>query len=114
MAEIIYIVCPMCGMNRVLEKKGTSALARGVTVSEVKGRIRFDHVDLENGIIVQIRERAEGKEPTKRLQRGGGTGFILKRGMTLEQMRARPEYRDLIDQIRNSAQGIADRLKESE
>ncbi len=114
MAEIVYIVCPMCGMNRVLEKKASSALARGVTVSEVKGRIRFDHMDLENGIIVQVRERAEGKEPTKRLRRGGGTGFTFKHGMTLEQMRTRPEYRDLIDQIRNSAQDILNRLKERE
>lgn len=112
MAEVVYIVCPMCGINRVLEKKASSALARGVTVSEVKGRIRFDHIDLENGIIVQIRERAEGKEPTKRLRRGGGTGFTLKRGLTLEQMRTQPEYRDLIDQIRNSAQDIVERLKE--
>jgi len=112
MAEIVYIVCPMCGMNRVLEKKASSALARSMDVSGVKGRIRFDHIDLENGIIVQVRERVEGKEQVKRLGRGGGLGFPLKRGMTLEQMRAKPEYSDLIEQIRESAQKIIDKLEE--
>lgn len=112
MAEVVYIVCPMCGMNRVLEKKASTALARSKDVSEVKGRIRFDHVDLENGIIVQVRERMGGKEPVKRRGRGGGTGFPLKRGMTLEQMKARPEYSDLVDQIRESAQNIIDKLEE--
>lgn len=112
MAEVVYIVCPMCGMNRVLEKKASTALARSMDISEVKGRIRFDHVDLENGIIVQVRERVEGKEQVKRRRRGGGTGFPLKRGMTLEQMRAQPEYSDLINQIRESAQKIIDKLEE--
>lgn len=113
MVEVVYIVCPMCGMNRVLEKKASSALARSMDVSEVKGRIRFDHVDLENGIIVQVRERVEGKEQVSRRGRGGGMGFPLKRGMTLEQMIAQPKYRDLIDQIRESAQKIIDKLEES-
>ncbi len=112
MAEIVYAVCPMCCMNRVLEKKASTALARSKDISEVKGRIRFDRMDLENGFILQIRERMEGKELVKRRGRGGGTGFPLKQGMTLEQMMARPEYADLIDQIRETAKKILEKLEE--
>ena len=111
MAEIIYIVCPLCGMNRVLEKKASSALARGKEIPAIKGRIRFDQVDLENGIIVQVRERAVGKEETKRRRRGGGSGFTVKGGVTLEEMKSRPEYADLLNQIMESAQKIIDKLK---
>lgn len=101
MAEIIYIACPLCGMNRVLEKTGASAIARGVTITEVKGRIRFDHMDLDRALIVQVRERETGPEEKKRMRRGGGSGFTLKGGLTLKQIRDKPAYQDLVEQIRS-------------
>lgn len=103
MAEIIMISCPLCGMARVLEKKGSRAIARGLTVREIKGRIRFDHMDLNSAPIVQVRERKEGKETVKRLRRGGGTGFVLIGGLTLQEMKRKPEYADLVKQIRETA-----------
>jgi len=106
MAEVVYITCPLCGMNRVLEKKGSSAMARGLPITDVKGRIRFDIVDLEKGHIVQVREREAGPEPKKRLKRGGGPGFVFRRGFTLEQIKNNPDYADLIDQIIQTCQAI--------
>jgi hypothetical protein len=103
MAGIIYIVCPLCGMNRVLEKTGSSAIARGLTIRKVKGRIRFDHIDLTRAPIVQVRERQEGKEAQRRLTRGGGTGFVFREGLTLMQMKRKPEYADLVKQIKETA-----------
>jgi hypothetical protein len=100
MAEIIYIACPLCGMSRVLEKKGSSAIARGLSIGEPKGRIRFDHMDLDSARIVQVRERKAGRESVPRMGRGGGTGFTIKDGFTLEEMKAMPEYQDLIEQLR--------------
>lgn len=113
MAEVIYIVCPLCGMNRVLEKTGASAITRGLTVKEVKGRIRFDHIDFER-YIVQVRERSTGPEAKKRLRRGGGTGFVLKDGLTLAEMKDDMTYSDLIQQIRHSCQAILDILGKGE
>ncbi|MBA7709384.1 hypothetical protein ES703_118301 [subsurface metagenome] len=110
MAEVIMISCPLCGMARVLEKTGASAIARGITITKVKGRIRFDHMDLAHAPIVQVRERKGGPELKKRMRRGGGTGFILIGGLTLEQMRDNPQYQDLINQIKSTANEIIEIL----
>lgn len=108
MTEVIYIACPLCGMSRVLEKKGSSAIARGFRITEIKGRIHFDHMDLDNARIVQVRERKAGRESVARTGRGGGSGFTVREGLTLEQMRDMPEYSDLIDQLRHSVKAISD------
>jgi len=110
MAEIIYIVCPLCGMNRVLEKTGSSAIARGITIREVKGRIRFDHMDLDTALVVQVRERKAGPEERKRMRRGGGSGFTLKGGLTLREMGRKRDYQDLVEQIKSTARSIIDIL----
>lgn len=110
MAEVVYITCPLCGMNRVLEKKGSGAIARGLTITEFKGRIRFDHIDLATASIVQVRERAEGPERVKRMRRGGGTGFVFKEGLTLNEIKSNPEYRDLLNQIKSTASNILEIL----
>jgi len=111
MAEIIYIACPLCGMNRVLEKTGASATARGFTIHDIKGRIRFDHMELSTAPIVQTRERKEGPEAKRRMRRGGGTGFPLIGGLTLEEMRNSPKYTDLIEQMRATATDVLRILK---
>lgn len=108
MAEIIYICCPLCGMSRVLEKKGSSAIARGLPITGIKGRIHFDHIDLSNARIVQVRERKAGPESVARIGRGGGSGFTVREGLTLEKMKDMPEYSDLINQLRHSVKTISD------
>ena len=113
MSTTLYITCPCCGLNRVLEKTGSSALARGITIREIKGRIRFDHIDLVNGIIVQFRERPEGPEEKRRLRRGGGPGFILRGGLTLSEMRDNADYADLVEQLRVTCRAILETLSES-
>ena len=111
MAEVIMISCPLCGMARVLEKTGASAIARGFTITKIKGRIRFDHMNLVDAPIVQIRERAEGPEEKRRMRRGGGSGFVLIGGLTLEQMRDDPEYQDLVEQMKSTANEILKALE---
>jgi len=106
MSEVIYIACPLCGMNRVLTKTGASAIARGYTISDIKGRIRFDHMDLSLAPIVQVRERRPGKETVTRMRRGGGSGFVFKEGLTLEAMKNDPGYQDLVEQMKSTAQAI--------
>lgn len=106
MAEVIYIACPLCGMSRVLTKTGAVAIGRGIDIDEIKGRIGFDHIDLEKANIVQIRERRRGPEERPRMGRGGGPGFIPVGGFTLAEMRDKPEYADLKEQMVATAKEI--------
>lgn len=111
MAEVIFISCPLCGMSRVLEKTGAGAIAQGLSITAIKGRIRFDHMDLSNATIVQVRERKGGPETKRRLRRGGGTGFPLIGGLTLQEMRDSPNYTDLIEQMKATATEVLRILK---
>ena len=106
MAKILYVACPLCGMSRVLEKTGSSAISRGLPVEEIKGRIRFDHMDLEKANIIQVRERRPGPEDKPRTRRGGGPGFILVGGYTLAELKGKPEYADLREQMLETAREI--------
>lgn len=98
--RIIMVTCPLCGMNRVLEKKGSRAIIEHKPLTKgIKGRIRFDHIDLEKAFIVQFKERREK-----------GRGFPTVGGLTLEEMKQNPEYQDLIEQMKFQLQRILDKL----
>ena len=114
MAKILYIACPLCGMSRVLEKTGSSAISRGLPVEEIKGRIRFDHMDLEKANILQIRERRRGKEDKPRMRRGGGPGFQMVGGLTLAELKDKPEYQDLKEQMLETARKVIKILEGAE
>ena len=79
--SIEYVVCPLCGLNRVLDKHS-------------KGRVRWDRVDPEQALILQVRY-------------GGGwsSGFHLEeeRSMTLDMMASDPRYRGIVKAIRDQA-----------
>ena len=79
-----YIVCPLCGWNRVLERID-------------KGRIRFGNFDLERGFFVQTRY-------------GGGraSGFFLNKNesRTLSDVINGGEYTDLLTQIKIQCKAI--------
>lgn len=106
MGEVIFIACPLCGMSRVLNKTGSSAIARGISITEIKGRIRFDHMKLDKAPIVQIRESMTGPETKTRMRRGGGRGFVFREGITLEEMKDNPGYQDLVEQMKSTATEI--------
>lgn len=82
--DIVYVVCPLCGRNRVLE----SAKAR----DKGKEELRWDFFDPETGVLVQIRE-AGGKlpheeQPDSLIHKRGGArayGFRLKHALSLTE-----------------------------
>lgn len=74
--EIIYIVCPLCGRNRVFE-------------TERKGELRWNFFEPETSSLVQIRQPS-----------GKARGFPLKRSLTWEQTRKISEFKNQIRQIR--------------
>lgn len=85
-----YMTCPLCGLNRVLDK-------------HAKGRVRWDMVDPETALILQVRVGG-----------GWGSGFYLdeEKSLTFNQLGSRPEYRALVIAIRDQAARILRIAKE--
>ncbi len=108
--EIVYIVCPLCGLNRVLEKKGTQAEKRG-KLGKV-GRISFDKLDPETAPFVDIREAPGGKvkvdAPRGTIGKGKapGKGFHRVASLTLAESAGYPAYRDLVEQLKTQIKVI--------
>jgi hypothetical protein len=84
-----YIVCPLCGRNRVVESK--------------KGPIRWDYVDLHNAPILQIREGGGKKAgpPVKGKGKAPGSGFHLVESRTLSEILENPKYREIIEGLKS-------------
>jgi hypothetical protein len=82
---VTYVVCPLCGMNRVLEK-------------HAKGRVRWDAVDPEKALVLQVRF-------------GGGrdSGFYLdeSKSLTMKAMYSNPDYRQIVEAILSQERRIA-------
>ena len=98
--EVIYVVCPLCGRNRVLETRSERAKSKG------KGRLRWDFFEPETSPIIQVRE-ARGRIANK--ARGGkviSTGFPIKSTLTWHEIRELTEYQDQIDKIINQVNKI--------
>lgn len=90
MALSTNIVCPLCGLNRPLKKKGTNALMQGKAITSIKGLIRFDKVNPVNGIFEDIREAG-----------GRGSGFYRTKKRSLKEIVESNDYNDLVSQIKN-------------
>jgi hypothetical protein len=102
--QLVFIVCPLCGRNRILESE--RARQKG------KGELRWDFFDPETGLLVQIRE-AGGKlpheeQPEAPTKRGGARayGFPLKHGLTMEEARAQG-YDELLQDIKLQVNRLA-------
>lgn len=87
MVQREYVVCGLCGRNRIIEAKE-------------KGRIRWDFVDLGAADFIQLREGG-GKKAGEggRGYRGSapGSGFHLVSAKTLEEVIEDPAYADVVE-----------------
>jgi hypothetical protein len=82
--RILFISCPLCGMQRPLNKKGSVATAKGKKLEKgVKGIQHFNRVNLDKHTVV--RECAC-------LGYGKGKGFQKVKGLTLEQIKDEPAF----------------------
>lgn len=97
MSTAEYLVCPYCGMNRVLQKLGTNA-KRPLTT--IKGRSRLNVVDPHTGPFIDIRDISGGK----------GSGFKRIDFHTLVEVKNDPAYADLVKQLKEHSQLILDIL----
>lgn len=89
--QLEYMVCPVCGRNRIIETKR-------------KGRIGWPDGKpfiLDTTALLQIREGG-GKKPGGGGYRGSapGSGFHLVGGLTLHEMIDQGGYEDVIDGLK--------------
>lgn len=99
--EVVYVVCPLCGRNRVLEVRSAWAKEKG------KGRLRWDFFDPSSGVLIQIRE-ARGKlkgEERKGRGQAKGSGFPLKEGMNIKEAREKG-FDDQVEAIKAQVQKL--------
>ena len=91
--KLEYITCPCCGMSRKLWKSGKYAKRRddrGVLLrrplgSKQPGRVRFDAMDLENALILQVRDATQA--------------LRVIEGKTLSELSKDANYADLVAQL---------------
>jgi len=99
MAQVTYIVCPLCAYNYPLEKKGTNALTQGKPLKGIKGRFRFDkvNIDSDNNIFEDIREGG-----------GKGSGYVRTKTRSLKEILRNKDlgYQDLIKQLYNQSKTL--------
>jgi hypothetical protein len=78
----LYLSCPICGMSRPLNKKGTNATTAGKTLTKgVKGIQHFNKVDVTSHSVIQ-----------ERACLGPPQGFKKTKSLTLKQVSEDPAF----------------------
>ncbi len=89
---VTYIGCPVCGLNRPMEKTGGGHDRRTMRPGSSKpiktGEVSFSSVDLEQGRIIQEREAA-GKKGFPLVNSGNFKTFIERYPDLAEQIRSK-------------------------
>jgi hypothetical protein len=102
MAKLIKSVkCLLCGWHHPIIRTGSKRLLRGESVDQPKGAFLFNKVNPNESAFISVRE-CKG--------RGGGLPQVEK--VTLREAMAGPEYKDLIDSLRNQSYQILKILSE--
>jgi len=96
--EGLFVACPMCSMSRKLEKTGAWARVRHRldTSKDVKGRSHFGTFNLGDSYVIQVRDCSGSR----------GHGFPILNGYTLEQLKAMPEFSDVLQELRDACAKI--------
>ena len=92
--EGLFIACPLCSMSRKLEKTGGWARVRHRldTTKAAKGRSHFGTFNLGDSFVIQVRDCSGSR----------GHGFPIVDGYTLEQLKAMPEFADVVSELRDA------------
>ena len=87
--EVMYVACPMCGMNKSLKRYRD-------------GRAGMTSIDFDRFHVV-----------VTRVGGGRGSGFyrIDEKSYLLGEIKDMPEYHDIVAQIKEQAQKILNELK---
>jgi len=93
--HIRTVRCPLCGWHHPILRTGSKRLLRGESVDQPKGAFLFNKVNPNESAFISVRE-CKG--------RGGGLPEVEK--ITLTEAMANPEYKDLIESLRNQSYQI--------
>jgi len=87
--EVLYVACPMCGMNKSLKRYRD-------------GRAGMTSIDLNRFYVL-----------VTRVGGGRGSGFyrIDEKSLLLSELKNNPEYADIVGQIREQCEKILSELK---
>ena len=85
--EAPFLACPLCSMSRKLDKS-------------VKGRVHFGTFDLENSYLIQLRNCSGSR----------GSGFPTIGGYTIEELKGKPEFKGLLDELGKTCRAILEKL----
>jgi len=101
--EGLFVSCPFCCMSRKLDKTGGWARIRGKLDrgEPVKGRSRFGIFDLDDGFLIQIRDCSGSR----------GHGFPLIGGYTLDQLKGKTEFAELLAELKECAENLLKKLE---
>lgn len=97
--KLEYITCPLCGMNRKLDKTGNYARKHEARLwrplgSKSPGRVRFDAMDLEHALILQVRDATEalrvveGKTLAELAEDEGYAGLLAQMKAQIQKIQA--------------------------
>lgn len=99
--EYLYIACPLCSQNRILQRGGIISGSKGKS-----GRASFSSFDFdgsEGKFFIQVRKNAGG--------RGGGFWLDDSQSLTFAEAKESPEYQEILEEIKEQCKKI---LKELE
>lgn len=88
-SEVMYFSCPLCGFNRPLNKY-------------LSGDVKFINIDLDRFNVL-----------VTRVGGGLGSGFfrVDEKSFLLREVKQMPEYRELLDQLKEQCTKILEVLK---
>jgi len=100
LVERTFLCCPMCAMSRKFDKSGSEAKRQNKPLDTIKGRAHFGRFDIADSFLIQVRNCSGSR----------GSGFPVIGGYTLDQVKAMPEYQELIAELKQACEAILDRL----
>lgn len=94
--RVTYVVCPLCGLNRVLEKKGSRAILEHKPLDmKLPGQIIFNAIDVTVDPFEDLREAV-----------GGTTGFKRVETHSLLEIVQKGQYPELREQLKGQCESI--------
>lgn len=96
MAKNEYFVCPLCGMNKIIQ-----SVKRGKKVGRSE-ELKWPNIDIMESFSVQVREgggKKAGESGNKGRGKAPGSGFHLvpSESLTLAEVLKNPEYADIVE-----------------
>ena len=102
--------CPLCGWNRVIKRKGTSAAASGRPITRLKGLFHYGEIPLEEFELIRWMV-SHGRCNSEEKAAGKKSGFERVDGKNFDAVVTDPAWSWLVDDIYVRACEIKERIE---